>query len=216
MSPLVGIIDYRTGNSRSFSYALDRVKVPNRLVVTPRDAEGVTHFVLPGVGAAGVTMDSLAEQGWVSYLNDVVVGQGVPFLGVCVGLQVLFDHSSEGDVECLGWLPGTVEKFDSRALTVPHMGWNSVSASGTAANSQVFETMFGEGGYVYFVNSYFARPADERTVLGVTDYGEPFASVVGRDNILATQFHVEKSGQTGLAVLRQFVTSMGVGGLNVD
>lgn len=76
--------------------------------------------------------------------------------------------------------------------------------------------MFGEGGYVYFVNSYFARPADEGTVLGVTDYGEPFASVVGRDNILATQFHVEKSGQTGLAVLRQFVTSMGVGGLNVD
>ena len=216
MSPLVGIIDYRTGNSRSFSYALDRVKVPNRLVVTPRDAEGVTHFVLPGVGAAGVTMDSLAEQGWVSYLNDVVVDQGVPFLGVCVGLQVLFDHSSEGDVECLGWLPGTVEKFDSRALTVPHMGWNSVSASGTAANSQVFETMFGEGGYVYFVNSYFARPADEGTVLGVTEYGEPFASVVGRDNILATQFHVEKSGQTGLAVLRQFVTSMGVGGLNVD
>ena len=216
MSPLVGIIDYRTGNSRSFSYALDRVKVPNRLVVTPRDAEGVTHFVLPGVGAAGVTMDSLAEQGWVSYLNDVVVGQGVPFLGVCVGLQVLFDHSSEGDVECLGWLPGTVEKFDSRALTVPHMGWNSVSDSGTAANSQVFETMFGEGGYVYFVNSYFARPADEGTVLGVTEYGEPFASVVGRDNILATQFHVEKSGQTGLAVLRQFVTSMGVGGLNVD
>ena len=216
MSPLVGIIDYRTGNSRSFSYALDRVKVPNRLVVTPRDVEGVTHFVLPGVGAAGVTMDSLAEQGWVSYLNDVVVGQGVPFLGVCVGLQVLFDHSSEGDVECLGWLPGTVEKFDSRALTVPHMGWNSVSASGTAANSQVFETMFGEGGYVYFVNSYFARPADEGTVLGVTEYGEPFASVVGRDNILATQFHVEKSWQTGLAVLRQFVTSMGVGGLNVD
>ena len=216
MSPLVGIIDYRTGNSRSFSYALDRVKVPNRLVVTPRDAEGVTHFVLPGVGAAGVTMDSLAEQGWISYLNDVVVGEGVPFLGVCVGLQVLFDHSGEGDVECLGWLPGTVEKFDSRALTVPHMGWNSVSASGTAANSQVFETMFGEGGYVYFVNSYFARPADEGTVLGVTEYGEPFASVVGRDNILATQFHVEKSGQTGLAVLRQFVTSMGVGGLNVD
>lgn len=216
MSPLVGIIDYRTGNSRSFSYALDRVEVPNRLVVTPRDVEGVTHFVLPGVGAAGVTMDSLAEQGWISYLNDVVVGEGVPFLGVCVGLQVLFDRSAEGDVECLGWLPGTVEKFDSRALTVPHMGWNSVSASGTAASPQVFQTMFGEGGYVYFVNSYFARPADEGTVLGVTDYGEPFASVVGRDNILATQFHVEKSGQTGLAVLRQFVTSMGVGGLNVD
>ena len=86
MSPLVGINDYRTGNSRSFSYALDRVEGPNRLVVTPRDAEGVTHFVLPGVGAAGVTMDSLAEQGWVSYLNDVVVGEGVPFLGVCVGL----------------------------------------------------------------------------------------------------------------------------------
>ena len=161
-------------------------------------------------------MDSLAEQGWISYLNDVVVGEGVPFLGVCVGLQVLFDRSAEGDVKCLGWLPGTVEKFDSRALTVPHMGWNSVSASGTAANPQLFQTMFGEGGYVYFVNSYFARPADEGTVLGVTDYGEPFASVVGRDNILATQFHVEKSGQTGLAVLRQFVTSMGVGGLNVD
>lgn len=211
MPPLVGIIDYRTGNSRSFSYALDRIGVPNRLVPSPSDCEGVTHLVLPGVGAAGVTMDSLREQGWPAYLDERILGGGLPFLGVCVGLQVLFDFSDEGDVECLGWLPGTVRKFDSDRLRVPHMGWNRVSPTPAGEQSGIFPQLLGKGGYFYFVNSYYADPADPTDVLGTTDYGLPFASVVGRGNFVATQFHVEKSGHLGLSVLRKFAAWDGTG-----
>ena len=215
METLVGIIDYRTGNSRSFSYALDHVGVPNVLVRTPSECDEVTHLALPGVGAAAVTMDSLREQDWPSYLADRVLGEGLPFLGVCVGLQVLFDASEEGAadsdnlVECLGWLPGVVRRFDAEELRVPHMGWNRVECTKAGMNSGIFPELFGarvtrDGGDFYFVNSYYADAAEPREVLGTTDYGKPFASVVGRGNFLATQFHVEKSGQLGLAVLKRF------------
>lgn len=208
MESLVGIIDYRTGNSRSFSYALDQIGVPNRLTQSPDDCAGITHLVLPGVGAADVTMESLETSGWMPYFDDEVRGGGMPFLGVCVGLQVLFDHSEEGDTDCLGWLPGTVRKFDAGELRVPHMGWNSVVPTPESQKSGTFQRLLGDGGYFYFVNSYYANPSRPEDIIGVTDYGTPFASAVGSRNILATQFHVEKSGQVGLSVLRRF-TSMG-------
>lgn len=208
MSSLVGIIDYRTGNSRSFSYALDQIGVANRLVSEPGECGGITHLVLPGVGAADVTMDSLRASGWLPYLEDHVRGEGLPFLGVCVGLQVLFDYSEEAETECLGWIPGTVKRFNSEELRVPHMGWNSVEPTELSRESGQFERLLGDGGYFYFVNSYYASPEHPENTIGVTNYGTSFASVVGSGNILATQFHVEKSGQVGLAVLRRF-TDMG-------
>lgn len=201
----VGVIDYQTGNSQSFLYALDRIGVDGRLVSSPRECEGLSHLVLPGVGAAGVTMQSLREDGWVGYLTDTVLGEGLPFLGVCVGLQVLLEESEEGDVECLGWFPGTVKRFVGEGLRVPHMGWNSVYASEAGKRSGRFAELFGPGGYFYFVNSYYAECSAPDDVLGTTDYGAPFASVIGHKNVLATQFHVEKSGQAGLAVLRRFI-----------
>lgn len=204
MSSLVGIIDYRTGNSRSFSYALDHIGVPSRLVREPEECEGISHLVLPGVGAADVTMESLRTSGWLPFLEDRVRGEGLPFLGVCVGLQVLFDYSEEGETECLGWIPGTVSRFESDQIRVPHMGWNSVTPTELSAESGRFKRFLGDGGYFYFVNSYHANPSREEDIIGITYYGAPFASVVGSKNVLATQFHVEKSGQVGLAVLRRF------------
>lgn len=201
---LVGIIDYRTGNSTSFSYALDHIEVPNRLLRHPRDAEEVTHLVLPGVGAADVTMESLREAGWVDYLEERVLDGRTPFLGVCVGLQVLFEYSEEGETECLGWLPGTVRRFTAPGLRVPHMGWNRVTPVGSSRSNAIGAEVVGEGGYFYFVNSYYADPADPSDVVATTDYGAPFASVVGRENFMATQFHAEKSGPLGLALLKRF------------
>ena len=197
---MIGVISYQTGNAQSVLRALAAIGAPARLVSSPAECDDIDRFVLPGVGAADITMSSLRDAGWPDYLRSRVIEGGAPFLGVCVGLQVLLDHSSEGDVDCLGWLPGEVREFSSAELRVPQMGWNSVDVksahpllAGVPADS-----------YFYFVNSYFATVGDG-DLLATTDYGQPFAAVIGRDNIMATQFHVEKSGPAGLAVLANFV-----------
>ena len=197
---MIGVISYQTGNASSVLRALSAIGAPARLVSSPSDCDDIDRFVLPGVGAADITMTSLRDAGWPEYLRARVVDGGAPFLGVCVGLQVLLDHSSEGDVDGLGWISGQVRQFSSSELRVPQMGWNSLAVTsghpllaGVPADS-----------YFYFVNSYFATVGDG-DLLATTDYGQPFAAVIGRGNIMATQFHVEKSGPAGLAVLKNFV-----------
>ena len=170
------------------------------LVAKPSECDGVDKYILPGVGSAGVTMESLADEGWIGHLSEKVVGEGQGFLGVCVGLQVLFEHSAEDDVDCLGWLPGSVHEFDKTQVRVPHMGWNTVDVRG----DHPFARAFTPGGYYYFVNSYYAVPTDDATLAGVTTYGQPFAAAVARGNIMATQFHTEKSARAGLQVLKAF------------
>jgi len=197
---VIGIIDYRTGNSQSISYALEHLGVPHALVTKPGECDEVDKYILPGVGAAGVTMESLAQEGWIDHLNEKVRGDGQAFLGVCVGLQVLFEHSAEGDVECLGWLPGSVHEFDRTEVRVPHMGWNNVDVRG----DHPFSRSFTPGGFYYFVNSFYARPTDDSTLVGVTTYGQEFAAAVAHKNIMATQFHTEKSARAGLQVLKSF------------
>lgn len=199
---VIGIIDYRTGNSRSVSYAFDRLGLANRLVTSPGECTGVDRYVLPGVGSARVTMESLRDKGWDAHLEQVVRGDSVPFLGICVGLQVLLEHSDEGDVECLGWIPGAVRHFDRSVERVPHMGWNEVTTRG----NHPFAASLRPGGHYYFVNSYYAVPTDPSTVAGETTYGQPFAAVLAKDNVVATQFHTEKSATDGLALLRAFAT----------
>jgi glutamine amidotransferase len=197
---VIGVISYQTGNAQSVLRALAAIGAEATLVSSPAECDGIDRFVLPGVGAADVTMSSLREAGWPEFLRTRVVEGGAPFLGVCVGLQVLLDHSSEGDVDGLGWIAGQVRQFSSDELRVPQMGWNSVDVkSGHPLLAGV-----PAGSYFYFVNSYFATvEADD--LLASTDYGQPFAAVIGRGNIMATQFHVEKSGPAGLAVLKNFV-----------
>jgi glutamine amidotransferase len=197
---VIGIIDYRTGNSQSISYALEHLGVPHALVTKPGECDEVDKYILPGVGAAGVTMESLAQEGWIDHLNEKILGDGQGFLGVCVGLQVLFEHSAEGDVECLGWIKGSVHEFDRTQVRVPHMGWNNVEVRG----DHPFSRSFTPDGYYYFVNSYFARPTDDVSLVGVTTYGQEFAAAVAHKNIMATQFHTEKSARAGLQVLKAF------------
>ena len=197
---MIGVINYQTGNAQSVLFALHHLGLGARLIATPEESGDVDRYILPGVGAADVTMQSLAERGWVEQLDARVREQGVPFLGVCVGLQVLFEHSSEGDVACLGWLPGEVVQFRRGPLRVPHMGWNGVRPR----SDHPFVLQMPPHAHFYFVNSYYALPADDLDVAGVTEYGVEFASIVARDNVMATQFHIEKSGPAGLALLSRF------------
>ena len=196
---MIGVIDYRAGNAPSVGYALERLGIAHRLVATADELDGVDRIILPGVGAARATIDSLRESGLVDALTARVVGESIPFLGICIGLQVLLEHSEEGDVDCLGWVPGRVRRFPD-SLRVPQIGWNAVRAT----RAHPVTDGLGTDAYCYFVNSYFAEPADAADALGVTEYGEEFCSVIGRGNIVATQFHAEKSGPVGLALLERF------------
>jgi glutamine amidotransferase len=197
---MIDVIDYRAGNSPSVIYALERLGLDCRLVTKPGEIAESERLVLPGVGAAGATLDSLRESDLLDALADRVQRDRVPFLGICVGLQVLFEHSEEGNTSCLGWLPGRIRHF-ADGQRVPQIGWNEVRFT----RSHPVTAGLPDRGHYYFVNSYYADPADAADALGRSEYGVEFASVVAHDNIVATQFHAEKSGALGLRLLADFV-----------
>jgi glutamine amidotransferase len=196
---VIDVIDYRAGNSHSVIYALERLGLRCRLVAKPEEVAESDRLVLPGVGAAAATLDSLRESDLPDALTQRVQRDKVPFLGICIGLQVLFEHSEEGNTECLGWLPGHVRGFTDQER-VPQIGWNEVRFT----RPHPVIAAVPDRGHYYFVNSYYADPRDATDALGRTEYGVEFASVVARDNVVATQFHVEKSGRLGLRLLENF------------
>jgi glutamine amidotransferase len=196
---VIDVVDYRAGNSPSVIYALEKLGLQCRLVSKPEELLASERLILPGVGAARATLDSLSESGLVDPLAERVGRDRVPFLGICIGLQILFDHSEEEDTECLGWLPGAVRRFPD-TQRVPQIGWNAVRFNG----AHPLRDGVPDAGHFYFVNSYYADPVDTACVLGRTEYGSEFCSVVARDNIVATQFHAEKSGALGLRLLTNF------------
>jgi len=198
---MIAVVDYRAGNAPSVLYALEHLGLSARLVDRPDQIAAAERIILPGVGAARATIDSLVDQDLVGALTDRVCGDRVPFLGICIGLQVLFDHSDEGDVDGLGWVPGQVRRFPDTGR-VPQIGWNRVRF--TRAHPLVADAP--DEGYFYFVNSYYCVPDEPADALGMTDYTVEFCSVVARDNVVATQFHAEKSGPLGLSLLRAFAT----------
>jgi glutamine amidotransferase len=195
---MIKIIDYKAGNAPSVMHAVTRLGCEAVFARSPQDILNASHIILPGVGSARATMESLNEMDLIETLEDMVLQKKVLFLGICVGLQILFEHSEEEDAKCLGWLKGQVVKFDTSKVRVPQMGWNRVQfVKNTPCGSQ--EDFF------YFVNSYHAMPEDESDLWGTADYNGSFTAAVCRDNIYATQFHVEKSGEAGLAVLNNFL-----------
>jgi glutamine amidotransferase len=196
---MIDVIDYRAGNAPSVMYALEHLGLECRLVGTAAQIAESERLVLPGVGAARATLESLGEQDLVDALAERVHTARVPFLGICIGLQVLFDHSEEENTQCLGWVPGVVRRFPGTDR-VPQIGWNRVRF---AREHPVTRALRADG-HFYFVNSYYCIPDDPADVLGTTSYSADFCSVVARDNIVATQFHAEKSGPLGLALLRGF------------
>jgi glutamine amidotransferase len=197
---MIALIDYGAGNLRSVRNALSHLGAEVITARTPDDLAGASKIVLPGVGAFGAGMAALREAGFEEPINSAVAA-GTPLLGICLGMQFLFDRSDElGQHRGLGLLPGCVTRFPSNGLKVPHMGWNTLRVR------QENPLLHGlSGGYAYFVHSYYVQPGDPADVLADTDYGIPFASVVGRGTIFGIQPHPEKSQQVGLRILRNFV-----------
>jgi glutamine amidotransferase len=197
------ILDYDAGNLRSVQRAVEHVGVEPAVSADPDDLYRADAVIMPGVGAAGDTMAKLSERRLVEPVRDVIAA-GKPFLGVCMGLQALFEHSDEGGDEgqqCLGVLPGRVRHFIGEGLKVPHMGWNQVAWQRDHPVSEGIP----DASYFYFVHSFHVEPEDRDLIVGETDYGVRFASVVARDNVIATQFHPEKSGPRGLQVYANFL-----------
>ncbi len=197
---MIGVIDYKAGNGPSVKNALDHLQIASALTADADTLRECSHIILPGVGSAGATMDSLHELGLVPVLEEHVFDKKKPFLGICVGLQVLFEKSEEDDATCLGWLKGDVVRFDDAAVRVPQIGWNSARFT---KRLPILDGLSDEE-YFYFVNSYHIRPADEEIVLATTEYGAPFCSMVAQENLYASQFHIEKSGEVGLRLLKNF------------
>jgi glutamine amidotransferase len=206
MARPLAIVDYGMGNLRSVQKAFERLGHAAEVTSDPDRIAAAPAVVLPGVGAFGACMTNLAARGLVEPVRDVI-GRGRPFLGICLGMQLLFESSDEfGPVAGLGVLPGRVVRFSHHAeRKVPHMGWNSLKIARRAPALAGIE----DGAYVYFVHSYYAAPSDPAVVATTTPYGEEFASSVLRDNVFACQFHPEKSQRVGLKLLDNFVRQLG-------
>jgi glutamine amidotransferase len=194
------IVDYGAGNLRSVARAVVRAGYEPLITSEPSAVEQAEVVILPGVGAAADTMSNLTRCGLVEPIRQYIAS-GRPFLGVCMGLQALFSVSEEGgEHRCLDILPGRVRRLPD-GLKVPHMGWNSVHQR---QSPPVFEDI-PDGAFFYFVHSYYADPEDRSVVAGETSYGLTFAAVVATANIVATQFHPEKSGEVGLRLYENFL-----------
>lgn len=200
---MLAVIDYGAGNLRSVLHALTYLGVESmRVVRAPHELRGADKIVFPGVGAYGAGMQKLREQDLVHAIKDSIIA-GTPFLGICVGMQMLFERSDEmGDHEGLGVLPGYVTRFpETPGYKVPHMGWNQLCPT---RPSPLLSNLPAES-YAYFVHSYYCVPANPADTLISVDYGISFAAAVQRDNIYGVQFHPEKSQQTGLQLLSNFL-----------
>jgi len=205
---MIAIIDYDIGNLRSVQKALEHVGADARLITTSAELAAADKVVLPGVAAFGDAVEELRSMGLAGPLTDAVRA-GMPFLGFCLGLQMLFETSEENGLhEGLGLLPGKVVKFDFDAaelaghrLSVPHMGWNQLSIRRRCPMLEGIE----DGAFVYFAHSYYVVPQDAGVTATTTTYGLEFVSSVWKGNIFATQFHPEKSQTVGLSLLENFV-----------
>ena len=190
---MITIVDTGGANINSILFCLKRIGVDFRFARSVEDIRSARKILLPGVGAAKNAMLKLKEQNFV----DAIKSTKVDVLGICLGMQILYENSDEGDVKCLGVIPGNIRKIKNTGLSLPHMGWNKLVESRASTFS------FCEGKYVYFVHSYRADMNDSVTLYA--DYGENIPAIVQRDNFYGTQFHPEKSADIGEEILRRFL-----------
>jgi glutamine amidotransferase len=205
------VVDYGMGNLRSvaraFEFASREWAIPTSVVISgdPVAVKTADKVVFPGQGAMPDCMRYLRESGLEAAVRDAAAAK--PFFGVCVGMQMLFDRSEEGDTPGLGIFSGQVTRFrpDDASLKVPHMGWNEVDFAGENAPAQTMFSGVASGERFYYVHSYYCAPTESRLVAATTEYSGRFTAAVGRDNIFATQFHPEKSHHAGLTVYKNFL-----------
>lgn len=202
-APVIAVVDYGMGNLRSVCKALEFVGADPRLVTNPAELDGAEGMVFPGQGAIGDCVKSLKQGGMDTAIKDWIAADK-PYLGVCLGLQALFDYSEEGDEPGLGIFAGKVARFRlPPEFKIPHMGWNE--ARFIREDSPLRKGLERSGEQFYFVHSYYVVPDDPSIVLCITDYGWAFVSAIQKGNCFATQFHPEKSQAKGLTIYRNFV-----------
>lgn len=193
---MIVIIDYGLGNLGSVKNTLNKLGVDSMISKSIDDIKKADALILPGVGSAKQGMKNLKERG----LDKILINEikkGKPFLGICLGMQLLFSSSEEGNTECLNVVDGKVKKFNSE-LKVPQIGWNEVKIKNSFNKAPINNSF-------YFVNSYYCEPTDRSLIIGETEYGINFCSILVKDNIIATQFHPEKSGQIGQQFIKNWI-----------
>lgn len=200
---MIAIIDYGAGNLQSVKKAFDFIGAESVITDNPEIINACDRILLPGVGSFGDAMNSMTEKGLVETVKQNALS-GKPFLGICLGLQLLFEESEESPgVQGLGIFKGKIKKFSpDMGLKIPHIGWNSLEIK---QKDGIFKGV-SENSYVYFVHSYYLHAEDENDIACVTNYGIDFHSAVGKNNVFATQFHPEKSGDVGLQILKNFAS----------
>ena len=202
---MIAIIDYGAGNLRSVTNALAKLGYQPKVTRDPEDVLNAAAVIFPGVGAAADAMQSLKDSGLDEAIREVI-RENQPLFAICVGMQVLMSSTEEGGWnECMGIIPGTVKKLPA-GLKVPHIGWNQVKQM---ARHPLFDDIPDESNF-YFVHSYYAEPEDTTVIAGTTEYGLTLFSVLIKDNLVATQFHPEKSGTIGLRMYDNFLKMAGV------
>ena len=201
---MITIIDYGVGNINAFVNVYKRVDVPVKIAKTAADLEGVEKLILPGVGHFDFAMEKLNKSGRRDHLDDLVLNQNIPVLGICVGMQMMAKESEEGKSEGLKWIDATVKKFDETKIhhvtKLPHMGWNDVKP---LKESAIFKDLEKDSIF-YFLHSYFFKCNDPQDILAVSDYGIEFSSAVHHGNKFGVQFHPEKSHHYGEILLHNF------------
>ncbi|HLG62295.1 MAG TPA: imidazole glycerol phosphate synthase subunit HisH [Ktedonosporobacter sp.] len=197
---MIAIIDYGAGNIRSIEKALEHVGAKVRVTDDPEIVAEAQAVILPGVGSGGAAMARMVARGLDDAIREATQ-QGKPFLGICLGMQLLAQHHSEGEVAGLGLFPGTVQRIP-QGPKIPHMGWNQARPLHTGL--PIFAGIAPEA-YFYFAHSYYVEPQNQQGVAAVTDYGAPYCSVIVTEQVWGTQFHPEKSGEVGLQLLRNFL-----------
>ena len=197
---MISIIDYGLGNVRAFSNIFSSLNINHKIVNNISDLNNSTKIILPGVGSFDWAMSKLKTSGFKNILDDMVLIQKIPILGICVGMQLMASNSEEGNLSGLGWINGEVKKIsnNNENLILPHMGWNTVELQKNDLFKNIKDPKF------YFLHSYCFVSNEKNSILGSTFYGRKFTSVIRKDNIYGIQFHPEKSHENGIYILKNF------------